>query len=118
MPLHPERQAQVDQAARLQALGAREGMIKWTAIGLVTVTAAHFAFPKFRRQTLAGKAFLVSWFTCFGLCTHAEKYLQVYERQQAIYEREWRTRARADLTRQGIISTETALLKWKSENEP
>ena len=44
----------------LQVEGGLQGALKFTIFGTLVVGAAHFAWPGFRRQTLALKGFLVS----------------------------------------------------------
>lgn len=56
----------VDAAHKLQIYHGTLGMIRWTVYGIAAVTLLHFKYPWVRRQTTAGKAFLISSFSIFG----------------------------------------------------
>lgn len=60
--------------------------------GILFSTTLHYTWPWFRRQTLAGKGFIVSSFTIFGLVTWADHYLLSYEAVGLVhcpYKRGW-----------------------------
>ncbi|BGP16312.1 hypothetical protein JCM10213_006468 [Rhodosporidiobolus nylandii] len=106
---HGEEDEEV--AYRLQVLGAREGAIKWSLIAGTAMIAANYRFPFVARQTLAGKAFVVSWFTIFG------RYLLGWEASHRAESEKWRELARRDIAARGSIPTETAMRAWKAEND-
>ncbi|KAK4335377.1 hypothetical protein RTBOTA2_004125 [Rhodotorula toruloides] len=104
-----------DIAYRLQIIGAREGAIRGTLIAGAAVALANWRFPLVRRQTLAGKAFLVSWGTIFGMIIYADHYLLKWEQDHRIQAERWREMARRELSSKGIIASETTMQKWKSD---
>uniref|UniRef100_A0A0K3CNY7 Uncharacterized protein n=1 Tax=Rhodotorula toruloides TaxID=5286 RepID=A0A0K3CNY7_RHOTO len=107
-----------DIAYRLQIIGAREGAIRGTLIAGAAVALCVFSsspFPLVRRQTLAGKAFLVSWGTIFGMIIYADHYLLKWEQDHRIQAERWREMARRELSSKGIIASETTMQKWKSD---
>ena len=53
----------------------------------------------------------------FGLCIHAETALQAHELEQRLRENTIRREARLDLSRRGLVPTETAIAKWRDERE-
>ncbi|GAA5923883.1 hypothetical protein JCM1841_001424 [Sporobolomyces salmonicolor] len=121
---HGEEDAEI--AYRLQVMGAREGAIKGTLVGGTLVALANWRcaielihspdrFPWMRRQTLAGKAFLVSWVTIFGMVTHADHYLLNWEQEHRVASERWRTQARNELSAQGLVPSETAMRRWKED---
>jgi len=110
-----ERKRQIAQAHRLQVIGAVEGGLKGLAIGGAFVTGLHYIFPLVRRQTLAGKAFLTSWFGIYGMTIYADKYLLKYEALQMKHEEAWRNQARQELAAAGRIATETAMYAWRTK---
>ncbi|KAJ8294105.1 hypothetical protein OF846_002675 [Rhodotorula toruloides] len=73
------------------------------------------SFPLVRRQTLAGKAFLVSWGTIFGMIIYADHYLLKWEQDHRIQAERWREMARRELSAKGIIASETTMQKWKTD---
>ncbi|KAK4046533.1 hypothetical protein OIV83_005985 [Microbotryomycetes sp. JL201] len=101
-------------AYRLQVMGAREGAIKGTLISGALMLFANYRFPFVRRQTLAGKAFLTSWGTVFGMVIYADHYLLDWERKHKAESERWRTAARKELSGQGIVPSETSMRKWKA----
>jgi len=109
-----ERKKQVEQAHRLQVIGAVEGGMKGLGVGGVFVTALHYIFPLVRRQTMAGKVFLTSWFGIYGMTIYADKYLLKYEALQRKHEEAWRNQARQELASSGQIATETAMHAWRT----
>ncbi|GAA5870888.1 hypothetical protein JCM1840_002720 [Sporobolomyces johnsonii] len=110
---HGEEDAEI--AYRLQVMGAREGAIKGTLLGGTLVALANWRFPWMQRQTLAGKAFLVSWVTIFGMVTHADHYLLNWEQEHRVASERWRTQARNELSAQGLVPSETAMRRWKED---
>ncbi|KAM0791501.1 hypothetical protein ACM66B_005954 [Microbotryomycetes sp. NB124-2] len=101
-------------AYRLQVMGAREGAIKGTLISGALMLFANYRFPFVRRQTLAGKVFLTSWGTVFGMVIYADHYLLDWERKHKAESERWRTMARKELSGQGIVPSETSMRKWKA----
>ncbi|BGP08209.1 hypothetical protein JCM10049v2_004055 [Rhodotorula toruloides] len=111
-----------DIAYRLQIIGAREGAIRGTLVAGAAValwgfssSRANWRFPLVRRQTLAGKAFLVSWGTIFGMIIYADHYLLKWEQDHRIQAERWREMARRELSAKGIIASETTMQKWKTD---
>ncbi|BGP16313.1 hypothetical protein JCM10213_006469 [Rhodosporidiobolus nylandii] len=102
-------------AYRLQVMGAREGFIKGSLIGGTLMFLANWRFPFVRRQTLAGKVFLASWASIFGMVTHADHYLLQYEQRHRAESERWRTMARNELAAQGVVPSETHMREWKAE---
>ncbi|TDL29298.1 hypothetical protein BD410DRAFT_14800 [Rickenella mellea] len=114
-----QRRQEADHAYELQKRAGLIGATKYTGIGAAVVTAVHFAWPGFRRQTLAFKAFLVSGFTIFGLVTWADHALLSHESDKREADSQLRISARREIARKGMIPTETAIAKWKAErNSP
>ncbi|KAK4700743.1 hypothetical protein P7C70_g5499, partial [Phenoliferia sp. Uapishka_3] len=123
---HAEDEA---QAYRLQVIGAREGAIKGTLVAGTLMILANWRYPLVRRQTLAGKCFLVMWGTIFGLVTHADKYLLKWEEEHRIASERWRNVARAEpvltcafvlkteLAATGSVPSETTMRKWKEKKD-
>jgi len=107
------RSAHEAEAYRLQIKGATEGGIKGLIIGGLFVTFLHLQFPLVRRQTLAGKTFLASWFGIFGLVTQADKYLLRFEAYNRIHDNAIRDKAMADLSSKGMLPTEHAIRQWR-----
>ncbi|PWN28487.1 hypothetical protein BDZ90DRAFT_231474 [Jaminaea rosea] len=108
------RDDHVQYAYTIQREAGLRGMLIWTIAGASTVFMAHHLFPLVRRQTLAGKAFLTSGFTIFGLCTGAESVLQHHETQQRSEENLIRDRARAELGRRGVVASEAEIERWRT----
>lgn len=107
------RDEHVQYAYKIQTEAALRGMLVWTIAGASTVFMAHHLFPLVRRQTLAGKAFLTSGFTIFGLCTGAEAVLQHHETQQRSEENIIRDRARLELGKRGMVASEAEIERWR-----
>lgn len=55
--------------------------------------------------------------TIFGLVTYAEAALQDLERVERIRESAIRRDARIDLSRRGMVPTETAIARWREARE-
>ncbi|EKM59663.1 uncharacterized protein PHACADRAFT_250305 [Phanerochaete carnosa HHB-10118-sp] len=85
----------------------------FAALGAGLAVLGHRTWPSFRRQTLPFKCFLVSCFSIFGLVTYAESALQRLEQEERLREGEIRKQARLELSRQGLVPTETAIAQWK-----
>ena len=49
----------------------------------------------------------------FGLVTYAESALQKLEREERVREGAIRKQARLELSRRGLVPTETAIAQWK-----
>ena len=72
----------------------------------------YFAFPAFRSaHEVCYSAFQV---TIFGLVTYAETALQALEREERVRESAIRRDARIDLSRRGMVPTETAIAEWRA----
>ncbi|KZT26970.1 hypothetical protein NEOLEDRAFT_1062065 [Neolentinus lepideus HHB14362 ss-1] len=112
-----QRREDVDRAYRLQAQAATLGALRYTCIGLGLITVAHYAWPAFRKQTLPFKAFLTSTFTIYGLVVCADTALLSHEADRRMAEMALRKEARLDLSRRGLVPTETEIAKWKAERE-
>ncbi|GAA5898153.1 hypothetical protein JCM6882_003338 [Rhodosporidiobolus microsporus] len=112
---HGEEDEEV--AYRLQVIGAREGAIRWTLIAGAAMLFANHRYPLVARHTLAGKAFVVSWFSIFGMVINADHYLLEWEQQHRIASEKWRELARKELAAKGTIPTETAMRAWKVDHD-
>ena len=55
--------------------------------------------------------------TIFGLVTYAETALQALEREERIRESAIRREARIDLSRRGMVPTETAIAEWRAARQ-
>ncbi|KAA1466124.1 hypothetical protein DENSPDRAFT_846668 [Dentipellis sp. KUC8613] len=116
MSAHRERRReQAEEAYKLQASAGALGAAKFGAIGVSAAVVAHYTWPWFRRQTLAGKGFLVS--ILYGLVTAADHALLNHEHEQRVAEASLRREARLDLARRGMVATESEILKWRAEKE-
>ncbi|TIA93345.1 hypothetical protein E3P99_00120 [Wallemia hederae] len=103
----------VDYAHKLQIWHGTIGMLKYTCYGSILVYLANMRFPWMQRQTLAGKAFVVSSFSIFGLVVSADSHLLSHERQQGSVENEVRRRALEDLSeKHGIVASEGQIRRW------
>ncbi|GAA5988426.1 hypothetical protein JCM11641_005338 [Rhodosporidiobolus odoratus] len=102
-------------AYRLQVMGAREGFLKGSLVGGTLMFLANWRFPWVRRQTLAGKVFLASWASIFGMVTHADHYLLEYEKGHRASQERWRTMARNELAAKGVVPSETHMREWKAD---
>ncbi|KAI0786376.1 hypothetical protein C8Q75DRAFT_771524 [Abortiporus biennis] len=109
------RKEDAQKAYDVQVRAGIQGAIRYTSIGLGMAILGHYTWPFFRRQTLAFKAFLVTGCTVFGLVIYAEDALQTLEVQQRKTETLMRKEARIELSRRGILPTETEIAKWKAE---
>lgn len=96
--------------------GAAEGAVRWTIYGLLTCTTMHFTWPWFRKQTLAGKGFIVSSFTIFGLVTWADHYLISYEKEERQANERLRRAAQHSLASSGKIASESNIKSWLRDN--
>ncbi|KAK7695700.1 hypothetical protein QCA50_000336 [Cerrena zonata] len=109
------RRQDADRAYDVQVKAGTEGALRYTALGIGLAIMGHYTWPLFRRQTLAFKGFLVSGFTVFGLVVYAENALQSLESEQRLVESAIRREARLELSRRGLVPTETAIAKWRAE---
>ncbi|KAF9246942.1 hypothetical protein BU15DRAFT_39136 [Melanogaster broomeanus] len=105
----------VDRAYTLQVVEGSKAAAKTGAFGLGVVTLAHYTWPFFRRQTLPFKTFLVSLTAVFGLVIGADNALLSHEVEFRRSEQAIRRLATLDLTRQGLVPTETAIAHWRAE---
>ncbi|KIJ19921.1 hypothetical protein PAXINDRAFT_166118 [Paxillus involutus ATCC 200175] len=105
----------VEQAYTLQVAEGSKAAAKSGALGLGVVTLAHYTWPFFRRQTLPFKTFLVSLFGIYGLVIGADNALLSHEAEVRRSEQAIRRLAMLDLTRQGLVPTETAIAQWRAE---
>ncbi|KAF8623432.1 hypothetical protein AX15_006374 [Amanita polypyramis BW_CC] len=114
MDARSRRKEDLDQAYQIQAKAAVEGAARATAVGMGLAILGHYAWPLFRRQTLAFKAFLVSGCTIAGLTFGAESALLTHEAMKRREENLIRREARMDLAQQGLVATETEIAKWRA----
>ncbi|KAG9317207.1 hypothetical protein JVU11DRAFT_1400 [Chiua virens] len=84
-------------------------------LGLGVITLAHYTWPTFRRQTLPFKAFLVTIFATSGLVIGADNALLSHEAELRQSEQAIRRLAVMELSRQGLVPTETAITRWRDE---
>ncbi|EIM88210.1 uncharacterized protein STEHIDRAFT_120419 [Stereum hirsutum FP-91666 SS1] len=115
--LQNRRKEDIDYAHQLQTRAGLMGAARYFALGVGVITASHYYFPTFRRQTLAIKGFAVTLFTVFGLVTYADDALLAFERRQRVTEGEIRRAAALDLARKGMVATETEIEKWRTRKE-
>lgn len=92
---------------------AIRGAVAYTILGATATTASHHLFPKFKSQTLALKAFIISGFTIFGFVVGADTVLLNHEGRQRSEEDLIRGVARRELAKKGILASETEIEKWK-----
>ncbi|KAI0320256.1 hypothetical protein OF83DRAFT_618728 [Amylostereum chailletii] len=111
------RREDVEKAYDIQTKAALTGAAQYGAVGFGALTVAHYTWPAFRRQTLALKGFLLTTFAIYGMVMHAEDALQSHESVQRKAEHDIRREARIDLTRRGLVATESEILKWRAERE-
>ncbi|CDR88497.1 uncharacterized protein SPSC_04324 [Sporisorium scitamineum] len=109
------RETQIESAYELQRNAAMKGALLYTALGASSCFLAHHLFPGFRRQTLALKGFITSGFTIFGFVVGADTVLLSHESQQRSEENMVRSRACAELGKEGIVASEKEIEKWKDE---
>lgn len=129
------REAQIERAYELQRVGAPspraeqpicshavptqnaaiKGATLYTFLGASSTLLSHHLFPRFRSQTLALKAFIVSGFTIFGFVVGADTVLLNHEGQERTEEDLVRTVARRELARKGIMASETEIERWKAQ---
>jgi len=114
--MDPERKRRQAEAYKLQVAGASEGALRWTLYGLIFSTTLHFTWPWFRKQTLAGKGFIVSSFTIFGLVTWADHYLLSYEKNERQENEMLRHAAQRHISNSGRIASEGEIRAWIREN--
>ncbi|KIP12812.1 hypothetical protein PHLGIDRAFT_61047 [Phlebiopsis gigantea 11061_1 CR5-6] len=115
-----DRARRLESAQRaydIQVRAGSEGAAKFTFIGLGLAIIGHHTWPFFKKQTLAFKGFLVTGFTIFGLVTYAEAALQALEREERVRETAIRKEARLDLSRRGMVPTETAIALWREARQ-
>ncbi|KAL7415695.1 hypothetical protein BDY24DRAFT_381919 [Mrakia frigida] len=109
------RSESADEALRAQTQGGLEGMIIYSLVATGVCAVLHQTWPLFRRQTLAGKAFLVSGAGMSGLVIRAEYKLQRYEYKQKRIWNEERKQASAQLAREGSVGSEEEIKRWISD---
>ncbi|KAI0770798.1 hypothetical protein BC629DRAFT_1595736 [Irpex lacteus] len=111
------RKADAERAYNVQALAGIHGGFMFLGGGAGLAIIGHHTWPLFRRQTLAFKGFLTMACGIFGMVLYAENALQALEKEQRATEGAIRKEARLDLSRQGIVPTETAIALWRQERE-
>lgn len=94
---------------------AIRGATAYTLLGITATAASHHLFPRFRSQTLALKAFIVSGFTIFGFVVGADTVLLNHEGRQRSEEDLIRGVARRELAKKGILASEREIERWKDE---
>ncbi|KAJ4472298.1 hypothetical protein J3R30DRAFT_1062918 [Lentinula aciculospora] len=107
------REQDVQKAYDIQVQAGLEGAARFTAVGLGLSIVAHYTWPAFRRQRRPFKAFLLSMFCIAGVVFGAERALIAHEAQRRLEENTIRRTARLELTKKGIIPTETEIAKWR-----
>ncbi|KAJ7276213.1 hypothetical protein B0H12DRAFT_8157 [Mycena haematopus] len=105
----------VEEAHAIQKRSAIEGAFRGGSIGVGLAIISHYSWPFFRRQTFQFKGFLVCTCAVFGMVISAERALQEYEALRRWEENDIRKEARRHLAQQGIIPTETAIAKWRTD---
>ncbi|KIM68711.1 hypothetical protein SCLCIDRAFT_891733 [Scleroderma citrinum Foug A] len=108
-------EGEADQAYAIQVAAGTRAAVGYGAFGLGAVTLAHYTWPFFRHQTLPFKAFLVSVSAIFGLVIGADDALICHEADRRRSENAIRRQASLDLSRKGMVPTETAIAKWRAE---
>ncbi|KAG7445868.1 uncharacterized protein BT62DRAFT_1076287 [Guyanagaster necrorhizus] len=111
------REEDVRHAEDLQTEAGIRVAARATAIGLGLSIIAHYAWPWYRRQPMSFKGFLVTTSGVFGLVFGAEHALLEYEAERRVQENAVRRQARLELTRRGIVPTETEINKWRLAKE-
>ncbi|KAF8138186.1 hypothetical protein EV363DRAFT_1313360 [Boletus edulis] len=109
------RDEAVNRAYTVQVIHGCKSAAMTGAFGLGVVTLAHYAWPTFRRQTLPFKAFLVTIFATAGLVIGADNALLSHEAELRRSEQVIRRLAVMELSRQGLVPTETAIARWRDE---
>ncbi|KAJ7591224.1 hypothetical protein C8J56DRAFT_557053 [Mycena floridula] len=118
------------RARQIQTKAGIYGAARTTAIGTGLGIIAHYYWPRFRRQTPAFKGFL--FMGCksgqsqlflsiadtrlvgmVGLVFGAENALIEYETHRRLEENALRKQARIELTREGIVPSETEIARWR-----
>ncbi|KAJ7368114.1 hypothetical protein DFH08DRAFT_676988 [Mycena albidolilacea] len=107
----------VAEAYSIQTRSGIQGALRGGSIGVGLTIISHYTWPFFRRQTFQFKGFIVCTCTVFGLVISAERALQEYEALRRWEENDIRKEARLHLAQQGIIPTETAIAKWRANQE-
>jgi len=110
------RRERVEEAYNLQVKAGLMSAAQYGSFGLGLAILAHRTWPTFQRQTLAFKGFLVSIITIYGLVSGADTALLSHENQQRLTENDLRREARIDLSRRGLVPTESQIMKWKDEH--
>ncbi|KAJ3935526.1 MAG: hypothetical protein NXY57DRAFT_887718 [Lentinula lateritia] len=111
------REEDVQKAYDIQVQAGLEGAARFTAVGVGLSIVAHYSWPAFRRQGRPFKALLLSLFCVAGVVFGAERALIAHEAQRRQEENNIRRVARFELTKQGIVPTETEIAKWREVNE-
>jgi len=111
------KKAAVENGYKVQVRGALEGGIRWTIYGFITITAAHLYFPRFARQTLALKAYMISGFTTFGAVTWAERRLLSHEAVQRKVDDRRRREAMSSLSNAGHFPGERQIHAYLAQKD-
>ncbi|KAK0242281.1 hypothetical protein EDD85DRAFT_946427 [Armillaria nabsnona] len=111
------REEDVRHAEDLQTEAGIRVAARTTAIGFGLSIIVHYAWPWYRRQPMSFKGFLVVTSGVFGLVFGAEHALLEYEAERRVQENAVRRQARLELTRRGIVPTETEINKWRLAKE-
>lgn len=104
-----------DRAYAIQVAAGTKSAVVYGGLGLGAVALAHCTWPFFRHQTLAFKSFLVSISAVFGLAIGADSALLSHEAERRRSENAIRRQATLELSRRGMVPTETAIAKWRAE---
>ncbi|KAF9008646.1 hypothetical protein BDZ89DRAFT_1078792 [Hymenopellis radicata] len=116
-PAQARREEDVRRAYHIQIEAGLRLAARTTAVGVGLSIIAHYTWPAFRRMTLPFKAWLVIGCGIFGLTIGSERALLDYESLRRVEENHARRQARLDLSRRGIIPTESEIAKWRSAKE-
>lgn len=106
---------EADRAYAIQVAAGTKSAAVYGVLGFGAVTIAHYTWPFFRHQTLAFKSFLVSTSMVFGLAIGADSALLSHEAERRRSENAVRRQAVLELSRRGMVPTETAIAKWRAD---
>ncbi|KAF8826559.1 hypothetical protein HHX47_DHR5000396 [Lentinula edodes] len=104
------REEDVQKAYDIQVQAGLEGAARFTAVGVGLSIVAHYSWPAFRVKCVIPVCVA-------GVVFGAERALIAHEAQRRLEENNIRRVARFELTKQGIVPTETEIAKWREVNE-
>ncbi|KAG8218382.1 hypothetical protein J3R82DRAFT_4004 [Butyriboletus roseoflavus] len=109
------RDEAINRAYAVQVAEGSKAAALMGVFGLGVITLAHYRWPSFRRQTLQFKTFLVTMFATSGLVIGADNALLSHEAEFRQSENAIRRLAVMELSRQGLVPTESAIARWRDE---